>query len=98
MGDRLLSGQPQLGVGTHEAADEMFGLLTDVAPEVVVEVIPPLDNLPEEFALPTPMLLETSFTGGEMSTTTLPPLMLAPESPPTILATQDLTLHTLTIS
>ena len=51
MGDRLLCGQPELGVGTHKAADEMFGLLTDMAPEVVVEVIPPLNNLPEEFAL-----------------------------------------------
>ena len=51
MDDRLLRGEPQLGVGTHEAADEVFGLLTDVAPEVVVEVIPSLDNLPEEFGL-----------------------------------------------
>ena len=49
--DGLLHREPQPGVGAHEARDEVFGLLADVRPEVLMELIFPLHDLTEQFGL-----------------------------------------------
>ena len=47
----LLHRQPQLGVRTHEARHEVFGVLADVTPEIVMELVFPPDDLSEQLGL-----------------------------------------------
>ena len=49
--DGLLHGQSQSGVGAHEAGHKVLGLLADMPPEIIMELIFPLHDLTEELGL-----------------------------------------------
>ena len=59
MTESLLHRESQPRVSAHQSRHEMFGVLADVAPEVVVELVLPPHNLPQQPRLgPVPGVLE----------------------------------------
>ena len=51
MAESLLDREPEPGVGAHQPGHEVLGLLAHVAPEVVVELVLPPDDHPQQLGL-----------------------------------------------